>query len=73
MLNFAVIPKILPHDECGGDPDSFETMANFPLPLWANTLYGHESKNYMRQNFDKCGQELLEELYLESNYLLCGD
>lgn len=70
---FAVMLNTLPHDEYGGDPDSFEIMANFLLPLLANTQYGHDSVNRVRQNFDKCEQDLLAELYLISNYLLNGD
>lgn len=67
------MPNILPHDEYGGDPNSFEIMANFPLPSLANTLYGHNCMNQMGQNFDKCEQELLAEMYLISSDLLRGD
>lgn len=73
VSSFAVMLNTLPHDEYGEVPDSFEIMANFLLPLLANTLYGHGSMKHVRQNFDKCEQELLAELYLISNYLLGGD
>lgn len=42
------MPIVVPYDEFGGDPDSFEIMANFPLPLltnvWTRLYEPHETK-----------------------------
>lgn len=61
--------NILPHDEYGGDPDSFEIMANFPFPLLPNALYGHDCMHYMRRNFVKCEQELLAVSSIKSSVM----